>query len=55
MKNNKGLIALTIVAVLMTGCTGTQIKISPKSSAVEQSFNSPYALVGVKEVPGEKL
>jgi hypothetical protein len=54
MINNKGLIALTIAAIWVTGCTGTQIKISPESSAVDQSFNSPYALVGVKEVPAEK-
>ena len=54
MKKKNRLSALTIVAILVAGCTGTQIKISPESSALEQSFNSSYGLVGVRDVPAEK-
>lgn len=52
MKTNIIIVAITTLAI--AGCTGTQVKISPESSVLEQSFNSPYASVGVRDIPAEK-
>jgi|GEM_PF-6137742 hypothetical protein len=41
-----------IVILMITGCTGTQVKINPES--ITQTFNQPYNSVGVRDVPAEK-
>ncbi len=47
----KFLIAV-IVMLMVTGCTGTQVKLSPEP--VTQTFNQPYTSVGVRDVPAVK-
>lgn len=51
---NSKLLIVAIATLAITGCTGTQIKISPEISALEQSVNPSYAAVGVRDVPAEK-
>ena len=40
------------VMLMVTGCTGTQVKVSPES--ITQTFKQPYSSVGVRDVPAEK-
>jgi hypothetical protein len=46
------LLLSVIVILMITGCTETQVKITPES--ITQTFNQPYNSVGVRDVPAEK-
>jgi hypothetical protein len=43
-----------IAILLLTGCTGTQVKINPDTTSFSQSVSARYDSVGVRDVPAEK-
>lgn len=50
MRTNLGL--SVIVILMITGCTGTQVKLSHEP--ITQTFNQSYTSVGVRDVPAVK-
>lgn len=52
MKTNILIAAISVF--ILTGCTGTQIKITPEPTSLEQKINNSYAAVGTRDIPAEK-
>ena len=44
------LLIISIVAFLIIGCTGTEIKIRPENALIAQNVIEPYKSIGVKDV-----
>jgi hypothetical protein len=44
------LLIIAVAALLMIGCTGTEIKIRPENALIAQNVMGPYTSIGVKDV-----
>ena len=44
------LLIISIAAILIIGCTGTEIKIRPENALIAQNVIEPYKSIGVKDV-----
>ena len=44
------LLIISIAAILIIGCTGTEIKIRPENALIAQNVIEPYASIGVKDL-----
>ena len=48
------LLLSAITILMLTGCTGTKVKITPEPMAFDQGVNRSYDSVGIRDIPSDK-
>lgn len=49
------LLTAILAVVMITGCTGTKVAVSPEPGMLKSSFNTPYDTVGLRDTPADKI